>query len=114
MAWSAPGRHPARCRAKKDLTRIERDCTDFADWYHGRDARGIATSHECIVNNLGKPMLPEVVDNQTRDPRWCSEGSMPPELIREIRAIAFQSALGLPVVETSRPGRLRPSANSMD
>ena len=36
---------------------------------------------------------------------------MPPERIRGIRDIAFQSALGLAVVETSRLWRLTLSAN---
>ena len=67
-----------------------------------------------LATTSGSPRYPRSLTTKMRDPSWCSEGSMPPERIREIREIAIQSALGLAVVETSRPGRLRPSANSMD
>jgi hypothetical protein len=43
---------------------LKRDVRDFADWGHGRDACVIVTSQECVVNDLGKHWLAEVVDNR--------------------------------------------------
>ena len=66
-----------------------------------------------VVNDLGKPMLPEVVDHTllARDDDTGVPAMAP---IREIPDIAFQSALGSAVVESSRPWRLAQSTKAAE